>query len=318
VRLLNIIDRQEAIMKKTPLLVCTIILLLAAAVVVEAAVIRVTVQTANVRQKADINSPILSRVSMGATFEATKKVGNFYEISIKDNAGNFVTAYISADVVEEVSTGALPVQPTVPAQARPTQTAPYASRAAAGGIIVGVGAVLSNLTYDKDSQAILDQNNVSKKMRFGFQVGAGYEIPFSENFSIVPGIYYSTAGSKLEATFEGTTYTDTLSMSGIVIPIDLKLSFNGPFVAVGPYLGFILSAKDISSPGETTDVLDEINKVHFGFSFGGGIELNMGSMTWVVKAAYQLGFTNLHKAEDASDTLSMKHNAIIILAGIKL
>lgn len=305
-------------MKKTTIIVCTIVLLLTAAVVAEAAVIRVKVQTANVRQTADINSPIVNRVSMGTTLEATKKVGNFYEISIKDNAGNFVTAYISADVVEEVGTGAQPVQPTVPAQARPTQAAPYGSRAAAGGIIVGVGAVLSNLTYDKDSQAILDENNVSKKMRFGFQVGAGYEIPFSENFSIVPGIYYSTAGSKLELTLEGTTYADTLSMSGIVIPIDLKLSFNGPFVAVGPYLGLILSAKDISSPGETTDILDEINKFHFGLSFGGGIELNMSSMTLVVKAAYQLGFTNLHKAEDASDTGSMKHNAIIILAGIKL
>jgi opacity protein-like surface antigen len=305
-------------MKKTPILVCTIILLLAAAVVAEAAVIRVKVQTANVRQKADINSPILSRVSMGTTFEAKKKVGNFYEISIKDNAGNFVTAYISADVVEEVSTGARSVQPTVPTQAPPTEAAPYASRAAAGGIIVGGGAVLSNLTYDKDTQANLDQNNVSKKMRFGFQAGVGYEIPFSENFSIVPGIYYSTAGSKVEGTIEGTTYKDTLSMSGIVIPIDLKLSFNGPFIAVGPYLGFILSAKDISSPGESTDILDEINKFHFGLSFGGGIEFNMGSMTLVVKAAYQLGFTNLHKAEDASDTGSMKHNAIIILAGIKL
>ncbi len=305
-------------MKKTTIIVCTIVLLLTAAVVAEAAVIRVKVQTANVRQTADINSPIVNRVSMGTTLEATKKVGNFYEISIKDNAGNFVTAYISADVVEEVGTGAQPVQPTVPAQARPTQAAPYGSRAAAGGIIVGVGAVLSNLTYDKDSQDMLDENDVSKKMRFGFQVGAGYEIPFSENFSIVPGIYYSTAGSKLELTLEGTTYADTLSMSGIVIPIDLKLSFNGPFVAVGPYLGLILSAKDISSPGETTDILDEINKFHFGLSFGGGIELNMSSMTLVVKAAYQLGFTNLHKAEDASDTGSMKHNAIIILAGIKL
>lgn len=305
-------------MKKTTILVCTIVLLLAAAVVAEAAVIRVKVQTANVRQKADINSPIVSRVSMGATFEATKKVENFYEISIKDNAGNFVTAYISADVVEEVGTGAQPVQPTVPAQARPTEAAPYGSRAPAGGIIVGVGAVLSNLTYDKDSQDMLDENDVSKKMRFGFQIGAGYEIPFSANFSIVPGIYYSTAGSKLEATFGGTAYTDTLSMSGIVIPIDLKLSFNGPFIAAGPYLGLILSAKDISSPGETTDVLDEINKFHFGLSFGGGIELNMSSMTLVIKAAYQLGFTNLHKAEDASDTASMKHNAIIILAGIKL
>jgi hypothetical protein len=311
-------------MKKTTILVCTIVLLLAAAVVAEAAVIRVKVQTANVRQKADINSPIVSRVSMGTTFEATKKVENFYEISIKDNAGNFVTAYISSDVVEEVGTGAQPVQPpvavqpTVPAQARPTEAAPYGSRAPAGGIIVGVGAVLSNLTYDKDSQAMLDENNVSKKMRFGFQIGAGYEIPFSENFSIVPGIYYSTAGSKLDATFDGTTYKETLSMSGIVIPIDLKLSFNGPFIAAGPYLGLILSAKDISSPGETTDVLDEINKFHFGLSFGGGIELNMSSMTLVFKAAYQLGFTNLHKAEDASDTASMKHNAIIILAGIKL
>jgi hypothetical protein len=319
-------EKEEVDMKKTPILMCAILLLLVIAVVAEAAVIKVKAQTANVRQKPDVTSTVLSRVSMGAMFESSKKVGNFYEISVTDNSGNLVTGYISTDVCEEV--GAAPAAPTTPAQVqRPPVTAPPpAVTKKAGGLFIGAGLVMSNLTYDSDTQSMLDQIGYKKKMRLGFQVGVGYEISLSPNFSIMPGLYYSTAGAKYDYTgSDSKAYTDTDSFSTLIIPIDVKLSFNGPFVTVGPYLGYMISAKYVPAVGDSIDMFQAdssgnvyMNRFHFGVSLGAGIDLDLGGMVLMVKAGYQLGLSKLNKPVDSTDTSSMKHNAITILAAIKL
>ena len=311
-------------MKKTPVLVCAIVLLLALAVVADAAVIKVKVQTANVRQKPDVTSAVLSRVSMGAMFESSKKLGNFYEISVTDNSGNLVTGYLSTDVCEEV--GAAPAAPTAPAQVQRPQVAPTppAGTKKAGGFFIGAGLVMSNFTYDADTQKLLDDSKITKKMRMGFQVGGGYELPISENLAIVPAIFYSTMGHKMDYTYNNTTYTGTESWSSLFIPIDVKLSFNGPFVTVGPYLGYILSAKYISSQGDTEDMLNpssgtsSVKRLHFGISLGAGIDLDLSGMVLSVKAGYQLGLSNIYIPVNSSDKGSTKHNAITILAAIKL
>jgi len=312
-------------MKKTTVFVCVIVLLLAVAVIAEAAVIKVKVQTANVRQKPDVTSAVLSRVSMGAMFESSKKVGNFYEISVTDNSGNLVTGYISTDVCEEV--GAAPTAPVTPAQVQRPQVAPKppAGTKKAGGLFIGAGLAMTNFTYDADTKKFFDDYGITTKMKLGFQVGVGYELPLSQNIAIVPALFYSTMGQKLSATSDNTTFTDSYSWSSLIIPVDVKLSFNGPFVTAGPYLGYILTAKYVPQEGETTDMLAAdpdgnvfVQRFHFGISIGAGIELDMSGMGLVVKAGYQLGLSKLNKAYDSTDTSSIKHSAITILAAIKL
>ena len=313
-------------MKKTSILMFAIVLLLAFAVIAEAAVIKVKVQTANVRQKPDVTSAVLSRVSMGAMFESSKKLGNFYEISVTDNSGNLVTGYISADVCEEVGAAPAPPAPTAQVQRPPVAPAPPAGPKKAGGLVIGVGLVMSNFTYDSDTQSILDTYKITKKMRMGFQVGVSYEMPLGPNFSIMPGLYYSTAGAKYDYTgSDSKTYTDTDSFSTLIIPIDLKLSFNGPFVTVGPYLGYLISAKYVPAVGDSVDEFTAdssgyvgLKRLHFGVSLGAGVDLDLGGMGLMVKAGYQLGLSNLHNPFDSTDKATMKHNAITILAAIKL
>lgn len=313
-------------MKRVPILVFGLVILLAVAVVAEAAVIKIKVASANVRQKPDATSAILSRVSMGAMFEASKKVGNFYEISITDNSGNLVTGYISADVVEEVGPAAAP--PTAPAQAQrpqPTPTPPATTKRA-GGLFIGAGLAMTNLTYDADTQKGLDDYGAKKKMKLGFQLGVGYELPLSQNISIVPGLFYSTLGTVIDYTVANQGYSDKYSYGSLIIPVEVKLSFNGPFVSVGPYLGYLITAKYFDAYTNTTyddfkaDDQGRVfaNRIHFGISLGAGIDLDLGGMGLMVKAGYQLGLSNLHKSVDSSDTFSIKHNAILILAAVKL
>jgi hypothetical protein len=317
-------------MKKTSILVCAIALLLAVAVVADAAVIKVKVQTANVRQKPDVTSAVLSRVSLGAMFESSKKVGNFYEISVTDNSGNLVTGYISADVCEEVGAApAAPTAPVAPAQVqRPQVTArPPAVTKKAGGLFIGAGLVMSNVTFDSDTQKSLDDASAKKKMKMGFQFGVGYEMPLSPNISIVPGLFYSTAGANFDMTVDSTAYSFSYSFSGIMIPIDVKISFNGPFVSVGPYIGYFFSGTYVppAGQGSNEDLFKAdsdghvwYKRLHFGVSLGAGVDLDLGGMGLMIKAGYQLGLSNLYNPVDSTDKFSMKHNAITILAAIKL
>jgi len=304
-------------MRKRTILAC--VLLLVAAVAANAAVVKVKVATANVRSKPDLMAPVISRVSQGALFEVQKKTGTWYEISVVDNAGNIVTGYINTDVVEEVGAagGAAPTQPAAPPRvSQPAASSSgYASRAAgaASGIIIGVGPVLSNLSYDSDTQQVLDDYGITKKMKFGFQLGASYQMPLGSGLSLLPGVYFSTGG----ATFSFEGGSSKTSLSGLMIPIEVKFDLGGgPFIAAGPYLGFLISAKTVDNEGNSEDLKD-INKVHFGLTLGAGYEMSMGANALVIKLAYQLGLSNLAKLAEG-ETGSMKHSAIALLVGFKI
>jgi hypothetical protein len=305
-------------MKKRTILAC--VLLLVAVIAADAAVVKVKVATANVRAKPDLMAPVISRASQGALFEVQRKTGGWYEIQVVDNAGNIVTGYINQDVVEEVGGGAAPAKPALapaPAAAQPAQVstgyAPPPSAAAAGGFIFGAGPVFSNLAYDSETQKVLDDYGISKKMKLGFQVGASYEMPLGGGLSLMPGVYFSTGGTVFSA--EGTT--SKVALSNIMIPVEIKLNLGeGPFIAAGPYAGFMIAAKSIDEAGKSEDLTD-INKVHFGLTLGAGYELKMGGNALVIKLAYQLGLSNLAKLAEG-ETGSMKHNAIAVLIGLKL
>lgn len=319
-------------MKKVILALFIVIIFLAAATFADAAVIRVKVQTANVRQQPDATSAVISRAALGTLFEVIKKTGNWFEIAVTDATGRTVTGFINADVVEEIGAPAAPAQPqrtapaaTAPAPAAPVYAAPRAAGTKpAGGLFIGAGLVMSNLTFDSETQSLFDQYGYKKKMKMGFQFGVGYEMPLSRNISIMPGLFYSTAGASIDYTADNA-YSFSYSFSGLMIPIDVKISFNGPFVTVGPYIGYFLSGKAVPAEGESQDLFEAdsdgnvyYNRLHFGVSLGAGIVLDLGGMGLMVKAGYQLGLSKINKPFDSTDTSSLKHNAIIILAAIRI
>ena len=304
-------------MKKIILAVFIVTVFLATAAFAEATVIKVKVTTANIRQQADATSAVISRAAQGTLFEAIKKVGNWYEVAVTDATGKTVTGFINADVVDEVG-GAPAAAPAAPAPQRgaapsaPAYAAPAGAKA--GGFFFGLGPVLSNQSYDSDTDSGMSAMGITKSMRFGFQLGAGYEYPLGENLAVMPALLFSTAGNVLK----GAGGKATVSLSGLIIPIDVKYGFNGFFVAGGPYLGLILSAKTVTDGGGSTDIMDDTNTFHFGLSLGAGYEMNLGGMDFLIKLAYQLGLSKLNKSMGSDDTSAIKHNAITIIGIIKI
>ncbi|MCX6564692.1 MAG: outer membrane beta-barrel protein [Candidatus Aminicenantes bacterium] len=299
-------------MKKIIFAIFVIFVFLAAAAFADAAVIKVKVTTANVRQQPDATSAVISRAALGTLFEVIKKTGNWFEIAVTDATGKTVTGFINADVVEEIGAPGAPAQPQRTAAA-PAYAAPRAA-AKAGGFFFGLGPVLSNQSYDSNTDSGMSAMGITKSMRFGFQIGAGYEYPLGGNLAVMPGLLFSTAGNVLN----GEGGKATVALSGLIIPMDVKYGFNGLFVAGGPYFGLILSAKTVTSEGGSTDIMDDLNKFHFGLSLGAGYEMNLSGMNFLIKLAYQLGLSKLNKSMGSDDTGSMKHNAITILAAIKI
>jgi hypothetical protein len=304
------------------------VLLLAVAIAAQATVIKVKVMTANVRAKPDLMAAVVSRATQGALFEVQKKIGNWYEISVVDNAGNIVTGYINSDVVEEVGGAPAPVQqpaaqppPAQPPAAPAQPSAPPPSVAMKKGhFFFGLGPVLSNLIYDSQSQADLDDNNISKNMRFGFFTGGGYEMPIMDGLSVVPQIYLSTGGCNFSYNDGGTTYKTKYSMLNLIMPIEAKYAFNGPFVAAGAYVAALLSALWVDENGNSEKVTD-LRTLHAGLTLGGGYERAFGKIAGMIKGGIQLGLTNIYK-DDPDVTYdngwSEKHFALFLLIGVKI
>jgi len=295
-------------------LVLAVMLLLVAAVVADAAVVKVKVATANVRSKPDLMAPVISRVSQGALFEVQKKMGTWYEISVVDNAGNIVTGYINADMVEEVgAAGAAPA--TAPAQpAAPTRvsqptasSAGYAASgaAAAGGFFLAAGPVLSNLSVSNE-----ELGDTKKSPRFGLAAGVGYEMPLGGGLSVAPFLMFTTGGNVYSAGSDKIRYV----ANALALPVLFKYSFGGgPYAALGPSFALVMSPKikyDIGGEtGEEAVETSTINTFQIGLVLGIGYEMTMGASKVGIQAAYSLGMTKLNKeGED-----SIKPNGIYIL-----
>jgi len=67
-------------------------------------VLKVKVQTANVRLEPDMLSGAIAQVTLGTLLESSGKVGDFYQISITDKDGKTVDGFIHASVVEVLGT----------------------------------------------------------------------------------------------------------------------------------------------------------------------------------------------------------------------
>lgn len=126
---------------------------------------------------------------------------------------------------------------------------------------------------------------------------------------IQPEILYSQKG----AEYESQAGTVTANLNYIEIPVLAKFNYvlDGPltpYVAAGPYVGFLISSSQEASgkiPAEGLN--DEFKTVDFGVAVGAGINykrFNLG-------VRYDAGLTTVFDADDAS----AKNGNIAIIAG---
>lgn len=182
--------------------------------------------------------------------------------------------------------------------------------------VVGVkgGLNLANVSVDPEPTGI------EFKTRTGMAAGAFVGINLGP-VCVQPEFLYSQHGTKFDFEIMGVTVNNTMKLDVLEIPILLKYNIPmagnvTPSIFVGPGLGFVLSAKQLSEAAGSsseTDIKDDIESMNFGLVFGAGVNINVGSVIITLDGRYNLGFTNMNKISGSTTTI--KTNAIQIMAG---
>ena len=336
-------------MKKIALVALCLAVLVAAASAAQAnIVLKVKVQTANIRAEADAAGAVIKQVGLGTLLEARQKIGDWYEISITNDTGAKIIAYISASVVDVLSAGQTPppVREAAPVR-EPVQAPPsapvsspqpgYAPAPSTGGIKLIAGFGSANMSFTSSSTTDASQYDQYKKGRTGLAFGLGFETGGTLGFEI--DLLYIQKGVRYQGSMTVTGGTDvfdfTAKLDELSVPVLLKFHVlniaSGPdiYLAGGGEIAYVMSPKVVytaSGPdaGNTTqsgtqDEKDYVQSIDYGLVLGGGVCLPLGGFKLCIEGRYHLGFANMEKVPaGATDSgTSPKTNAILILAGLK-
>ena len=162
----------------------------------------------------------------------------------------------------------------------------------------------------------------NQKTRLSFSGGVFAELVLNDISVLDLRAMYMQKGVK----YEGSLATLTVLVDYLRIPalIKIRVSNSGvkPFIFAGPDLGIRLRAKVVEKAFgvevEDEDLEDDIELLDFAFDLGGGIELPMSSVTFLVQALYSISWTNIVKeSEEPGRPGSMRTRGFIILSGIR-
>lgn len=156
----------------------------------------------------------------------------------------------------------------------------------------------------------------------GFRVGGVVDVGF-ENFSLQPGLFYSTKGGSYGSASDGGTAKLTLNY----VEIPVNLVYNIPviigkvFIGAGPYVAMGVSGKGTTtgaftssgSGSETENITfgngpNDTKNPDYGINFMGGVRFKGG---FLVSAGYGLGLGNLSNDNSGS----IKNRVINISVG---
>lgn len=297
----------------------------------ETTVLKVKVQTANIRTQPDINAAVIKQVKMGTLLESSQTAGDWYEISVTNDLGVTLTAYIHANVVEVVSGpgGAVPpeAQPVVRPAPAPARTPSYERRPAPertypGGFKIMAAYGMASLTYSEDPA---EEYNEYKKSLMGLAGGVGF---YSGGLlGVDVGLMYLPKGIRYEGSLSGSDFDVKMRISEISVPVLLR--FNLPVQGINPYLlgggeiAYVAQAKydwKLSAGGDSDsgseDIKDDIVSIDYGLVFGGGLGISLSGINLVAELRYHLGMADLVKNPEEGDP-TVKSNMLVFLAGFR-
>jgi hypothetical protein len=178
------------------------------------------------------------------------------------------------------------------------------------------------LTYSKYSINSIRQESTPK---FGFQLGAGWKIPFEERLSFSPAAFYSLKGYKVDfnrrsfppdtlATNNNTTF-HTMELA-FLLQLDLGKKPGHFFVKAGPSLDFQLAGREKFSESDTVFV---DRKLVFDFGNYGRVGASMlvhfgyeAPKGFFVFAQYTHGIGSINNADNGP---LIRHRAVGISVG---
>ena len=176
--------------------------------------------------------------------------------------------------------------------------------------------VVAGLNMAKVAGDDVDFGTIEPSNRMGFAAGVFLNVSLNDNLAFRPEVLYSQHGAK----YEQGGNSIILKVDAIDIPLLFQYTFSmdgsiSPFILVGPYAAYILSAKigyDITGMDlDDEDVKDTIKDLDFGVMFGIGALI---SGQFELSARYQMGLITLDDTDTEAD---MKNATIQIIAGFR-
>ncbi len=146
----------------------------------------------------------------------------------------------------------------------------------------------------------------STSSRTGLVIGAYANIGVADIISIQPEVLYSMKGASQSLSVGGSTYTATVKLNYLDIPVLLKVNvpLSGgssirPSLFAGPSLGILLSSKTKVEGGgvsQESDTKSDTKSTDFGIVVGAGLGFGFAGHEAGIDARYQQGLTSLDKS----------------------
>lgn len=148
----------------------------------------------------------------------------------------------------------------------------------------GIKAGVNLATWNHSDKSIQDQ----LESRLGFHVGVLSHNHITDKIAIQPELQFSMQGTEVERGDNDIEY----KMSYLNIPVMFQYMFDNGFrIEAGPYLGFLLGAKDVSATGTEINSKDDYKSIDAGVGLG----LNYLSYSgFGVGGRYNIGLTNIN------------------------
>lgn len=149
------------------------------------------------------------------------------------------------------------------------------------GLRIAPGLSLNSVTDKKPADSIAFSNNGAG---FAFSAGVNLDFFFSDNYAFMTGLWYSTktAGLKAVSTFPSSTYTQTVALQYLQIPVALKVYTNE--LATNIKMNFTLGGTIDVKIAEKLKKSDPANNLYknmyqpfnVGLLIGSGVEYQTG------------------------------------------
>lgn len=308
-----------------------LVALTASLVLAQATVVKVKVQSANVRTAPDFNSTVIQSVPLGTLLEVSAKEGDWYKVTVSDESGNTFLAYIHSRVVDVVAGDAPrepePVRPVEPEAVEEPEAAeppaedvtyepvrteyrrrPSVREFPSGGVKLMGGLAQGTFETSETEMEGIDLNDY-KESRSGYLGGLGFEM--GSRLALEIDLLYIQKGMKYAGDIPeaATGYSGTFSVTSEIaeasVPVLLKLRLlpgNTPYLLGGGEVGYILSHKvrykaevegQQGTLSGTEDALKGTNRLDYGVVLGAGFELNTFAIPLFIEARYHLGMADI-------------------------
>lgn len=157
--------------------------------------------------------------------------------------------------------------------------------------------------------ASLNDTDLDAQSNVGFMAGFYLQYPIANSPIVIqPEVLYSQKGFELDLA----NNTGVANFNYIEVPVLVKFNYvlDGsftPYVAAGPYIGFLIDSSAEFNDVTFEDDLENLKTVDFGVAVGAGFSYNRFNLG----VRYSAGLTPVFEDDDAS----AKNGVLSIVAG---